>query len=157
MPHRFDENPSFGTDAPGFGLGSPQRRQRRRARAVRHGLWLFEPVNEIRVHDWMIRRDGLLVPAEPSAGRAEKLSRSGGEVIYVGPDFPLGVCEATFRKMLSEDPALAEMPWRPARVYGTLYVTGRIDVPGLAEMQLDGWHRAIRRAAAPETQPATTA
>lgn len=140
-----------------FGLGSPNRRRRRRARAVHHGQWLFEPVDEIRVHDWMIRRNELLVPTEPQAGRAEKLSRSGGEIIYVGPDFPLGVCEATFRKMLAEDPALANQPWRPARMYGTLYVTGRIDVPGLAERKLDGWHRAIRRAAAPANQPAAAA
>jgi hypothetical protein len=59
--------------------------------------------------------------------------------------------------MLAEDPALANQPWRPARMYGTLYVTGRIDVPGLAERKLDCWHRAIRRAAAPANQPAAAA
>ncbi|MFP4354388.1 MAG: hypothetical protein ACLFUJ_04630 [Phycisphaerae bacterium] len=146
MPPQSDNQQPFLPDVQSMLDRSARRRKQRRARSVRHGDWLFEPADQLRVHDWMIELDQPLAADEPEAGRAEKISRSGGEIVYVGPDYPLGISEATYRKLLADDPTIAAQPWRSARIYGTLYVCGRIDLPGLVPLQLEGWHRAIRQA-----------
>ena len=146
--------PRFQPSQAGSGSARPPRKPGGRPAAVRFGDWLLVPAEQLYVHDWLIHRDERFGEAGGSAMTAEQAFRTGGEVVYASEDFPLGVSEATYRRLLDQDPLLAQRPWRQVRSPGSLFVRGRLAHPDCGELVLDGWHRAIRQPPVRRPEPA---
>lgn len=110
---------------------------------VRLGDWLLTPAEPPGLQDWLIARDEHL--GRGCGGiEAEMAYRWGDETLLVCAEYPLGVSEQGYRRLLSERPELASTCWqRTSRSLG-LFVRGTVRSNAGDSMHLDRWHRANR-------------
>jgi hypothetical protein len=123
------------------GLNKDKRNKRKNSAYIRQGEWFFTPAN--------INPDKMLVlKNEPlSRGRGSKphmvefCYRSGGETVYVSREYPSGVNEATYKKLIKE--GKSAIGWRIMKKDALVYVKGTIRHADHATINLVGWHSVV--------------
>ncbi len=117
-----------------------QRNRRHNEAFVRQGEWFFVPMRGFRpgravvLHNEPIRRGN----GKPHV--CEFLCRSGGEVVYVSPQYPNGLTETQYQRLIQQNFTLAKLPWTVMRRNPDTYVKGRIRHPDHRTVVLSDWH-----------------
>jgi hypothetical protein len=107
----------------------------------RVGDWLLIPAQPPGVHDWMIQADEPIGQG-PGGLVAQEAYRWGQETLYVSARYPLGVDEATYRRLAGQDASdPASEKWHKSSRSLGLYVRGRLQGNDGQECILDRWHR----------------
>jgi hypothetical protein len=118
--------------------------RRRSAGFVRQGEWFFvpslgfEPDNpELILHDEPIQRSG----GTPHV--VEMLYRRGGETVYVGREYPAGLTECAYERLIARDPAARHEDWRLMRRNPEVYAMGEVRHPDHKTVILPFWHHVL--------------
>lgn len=127
-------------------LRVPTRLRNRRKNAAfrRQGEWFFVPVRSWqrdRINEKFILRNE---PLRRGAGKphvAEQVYRVAGELVYVCPQFPNGLNESLYQRMIKRDRKAARWPWQVQRRNPRVYARGRVRHPDHATITLSDWHR----------------
>jgi hypothetical protein len=125
------------------GLRAEARRRRKNAAYRRQGEWFFVPAPAV------VADPNLVLRAEPirrgggKPHRAEFCYRAGGEAVYVSREYPNGLAEANYRKLLRARPEAKAWAWRIMRRDPEVYVRGRIRHGDHRTIVLHGWHKVL--------------
>jgi len=110
---------------------------------TRQGEWFFIPEPDLDVNQDEIHRVEPLRMGGKRAHMAEELFRSGGTSVRVCSEYPNGVTESEYKKIISEDPGKATLPWRYMVRDAGVWVRGKIRHPDHNTINLKFWHRVL--------------
>jgi len=123
----------------------PKKHNRRRNEAfLRQGEWFFVPVGS-----WFQPSRLAVLSNEPlrrGSGKphiCEELVRLGGELVYVCPQYPNGLTERQYEKLVSRKPKLRNLPWITQRRNPGVFVRGKIRHVDHQTIVLSGWHQVL--------------
>jgi hypothetical protein len=123
----------------------PRLRNRRKNAAFRRqGEWFFVPVivwQRDRINEKFILHNEPLRRGTGKPHIVEQLYRTAGEFVYVCPEYPNGVTEMQYQRLLQRDRKAARWPWQVQRRNPRVYARGRIRHPDHATITLSDWHR----------------
>lgn len=124
------------------GLRDKVAQRRRNPAAIRQGEWFFVPARNLAVpKNLILRNEPLVRNGKPHL--AEECYRSGGETVYVCRDYPSGVIEADYRRIIEEQPSARKWNWRVMRRNADVYVRGTISHPDHKTIRLAGWCKVL--------------
>jgi len=118
------------------------RNRRRNEAFIRQGEWFFLPETNINPPKWMILSDEPLIRGSGKPHTAETLYRTGGTTVYVNRQYPNGLSEENYRRLVQEDKAKAG-DFRVQRLNPKVYVKGRITHSDHKTVILNDWHRVV--------------
>jgi hypothetical protein len=120
-------------------------RNRRKTEAyVRQGEWFFLPAPNLKVDERLVLRNEPLSRGQGSKPHLLEFSyRSGGEAVYVCPEYPSGVSEREYSRLQRTNPASRGWNWQVRRRNPELYVKGRVSHPDHKTIELREWHRVL--------------
>jgi hypothetical protein len=125
------------------GLKGRHRNRRHNRAFIRQGEWFFIPEPNLVVDPKLVLGNEPLARGRGKPHWAEFLYRSGGENVYVCFEFPQGLSESAYRRLIAENPAKRRLPWRVMRRDAGVYVRGRVRHPDHKTVKLNGWHRVV--------------
>lgn len=125
------------------GLKARHRNRRHNKAFIRQGEWFFIPEPDLVVDPKMVLAKEPLARGRGKPHWAEFLYRSGGGNVYVCSEYPAGISESAYRRLIVESPAKKRLPWRVMRQDAQVYVCGTIRHPDHKTVKLDGWHRVV--------------
>jgi hypothetical protein len=141
---------------PGEAISSQQRAglklkkaQKRRNRAfVRQGEWFFIPMPaDFKVNESLILKNERLQRATRRGFNkphmAQELCRQGGQTVMVCRQYPQGLNDSEYKKVIRDNPEAKDYSWQPMRLNPTVYVRGRITHPDHKTLRLSGWHKVL--------------
>jgi hypothetical protein len=129
------------------GLNKDKRNKRKNSAYIRQGEWFFIPAN-INPDKMLILKNEPIRRGRGKPHMAEFCYRAGGETVYVSFEYPNGVNEVTYKRLLKEGKKLG---WRTMKRDATVYVKGTIRHADHKTINLVGWHRVVMNT---ETQAA---
>lgn len=122
----------------------PKNRNRRRNDAyLRQGEWFFVPAPRMIVSPLVILHHEPLRRGVGKPHMCEELVRTGGERIHVSNEYPAGLTEMQFRRLLSRKPEKRNLQWIVRARNPNVFVRGRIRHADHKTIILDGWHEVI--------------
>ena len=118
------------------------RNRRRNEAFVRQGEWFFIPEADFKPIKWMIIRDEPLIRGQGKPHTAEYVYRTGGTTVYLSREYPNGLSEAEYRRLLQLGEISAN-GFQVRRLDPEVYVKGRITHADHKTVLLDTWHRVV--------------
>jgi hypothetical protein len=132
-----------------------RKRYARKNRAFRRqGEWFFVPEPSLVVNEKLVLRRE---PLRRGAGKphlAEEIYRSGGQTVHVCSQYPNGLTEGHYHRLLRSDPKAANWRWRVMRRDMRVYARGAVRHSDHATITLPFWHQVLMNT---ETQSRTMA
>jgi len=125
------------------GLKARHRNRRHNKAFIRQGEWFFIPEPDLVVDPKLVLANEPLARGRGKPHWAEFLYRSGGVNVYVCFEFPRGITESAYRRLIAEKPAKRRLPWRVMRRDAGVFVQGKIRHPDHKTVKLNGWHRVV--------------
>jgi hypothetical protein len=119
------------------------KNKRKNAAFLRQGEWFFIPAPDISPDPWLIIRNEPIRRGNGSAHMVEELFRSGGEAVYVCRNYPDGIDESKYQKLIRENPKAGTWGWRLMRRNMAVYGKGRVSHRDHRTIILRGWHSII--------------
>lgn len=123
------------------GLKARQRKTRRNRAFRRQGEWFFIPAPGLKPR-FIVRNE----PIRRGDGKphlVEMLYREGGTQVYVCSQYPNGVTEQEYRRLLREDQSRSKWGWRRMQRDAAVYARGQIRHPDHRTITLNEWHRVL--------------
>jgi hypothetical protein len=122
-----------------------KNRLRRRNNAfVRQGEWFFIPVPELTVNRTLILKNEPLSRGWGSKPHiCQFLFRRGGELVWVCPQYPMGVGEDTKAHLFRTNPDAGGWNWRQMMLEPEVFVRGRVWHQDHKTIELPSWHRVL--------------
>lgn len=117
--------------------------RRRNAAFIRQGEWFFIPAPDLQVDENLILRNEPLSRGGGKPHVCENAFRSGGDTVYVCRQYPQGVREAQYRKILDTVPYARSFDWRVMHRDALVYARGRVSHSDHKTVYLVGWHRVL--------------
>ncbi len=123
----------------------PRKRNRRRNEAfVRQGEWFFVPVSpEQQVDERLIFRHEPIARGRGKPHMCEELVRQGGELVYVSRQYPQGLTEAQYRRLINRQPGLKNLRWIAQRRNPSVLVRGKVRHGDHKTIVLNRWHQVL--------------
>lgn len=125
------------------GLNGAARLRRRNRAFVRQGEWFFLPAPELEVNPMLMLEKEPLSRGRGKAHLCQYAYRTGGEMVYVCRQYPSGMLENEYRKLLKQRPETNKFNWSRMTRNPELYVQGTVRHPDHATLRLNGWHRVL--------------
>jgi hypothetical protein len=125
------------------GLKARHRNRRHNKAFIRQGEWFFIPEPTLVVDRKLVLGNEPLARGRGKPHWAEFLYRSGGVNVYVCFEYPAGLSESAYRRLIAENPAKRRLPWRVMRRDAGVYVCGKIRHPDHKTVKLNGWYRVV--------------
>jgi len=120
------------------------RLRRKNAAFVRQGEWFFVPDPELTVNQKLVLRNEPISRGNGSkAHMCQYVYRSGGETVYVGAKYPMGLTKGAYTKLLARNPSARKWAWRIMQRNAAVYVRGRVWHPDHKTIVLNDWHRVM--------------
>ena len=123
------------------GLKTRQRKTRKNRAFRRQGEWFFIPARGLNPR--FIVRDEPIRRGSGKPHLVEMLYREGGTQVYVCSQYPNGVTEEEYRRLLREDPSRSKWGWRRMQRDAAVYARGQIRHPDHRTITLNEWHRVL--------------
>lgn len=119
-----------------------QKKERHNAARRRQGEWFFVPVwHRLGAKPINILRNEPIQRGRAKPHRCEFLYREGGEAVWVSRNYPDGITESEYKKLLKKDPSKKHLVWQRMVRDAKVYAKGRITHPDHATLDLgDAWH-----------------
>jgi len=120
------------------------RLRRKNSAFIRQGEWFFVPVPELTVNQKFVLKNEPI--SRGNGGKAHMCQyayRSGGEVVYVGIKYPMGLTKDAYSRLVKQNPAARSWAWRIMRRNAAVYVRGRVWHPDHKTIVLNDWHRVM--------------
>jgi hypothetical protein len=73
----------------------------------------------------------------------DEVVRIGGETVYVCSEYPNGLTEWQYRKLLNRKPKLKSLNWITLRRNPGVFVRGKVRHADHKTIVLDGWHEVL--------------
>lgn len=125
-------------------VGAEEGNRRRNRAFVRQGEWFFVPRPRLVVDARLVLRDE---PLSRGAGskphRVELVYRDRGEPVYVCAEYPRGLTEAAYRRLLQAKPSKRGLAWRRMTRNADVYARGAVRHPDHQTIVLREWHRVL--------------
>jgi hypothetical protein len=125
------------------GLTARQRHSRNNRAFRRQGEWFFVPTPALSPDPKLILRDEPIRRGSGKAHFVEMLYREGGTQVYVCGQYPNGIIEAEYRRLVGQDPSRVKWGWRRMQRDAAVYARGQIRHPDHRTITLSGWHRVL--------------
>lgn len=119
------------------------RNRRRNNAFLRQGEWFFVPIGEQSFSPMFILRNEPLRRGNGKPHVCEELVREGGELVYVANQYPNGLTQIQFNKLISRKPKLRGLGWVTQRRNPGVFVRGKVRHADHKTIVLDGWHRVV--------------
>ncbi len=121
---------------------------RHNAGFVRQGEWFFIPTPDFMPEypQAILRNEPLRRDWRSKPHMIEELYRFAGTTVYVNRQYPRGLREPQYRKLLQRKPEARGWPWRIMRRNPQVLVRGRVRHTDHATIKLNGWHRVLMNA-----------
>lgn len=119
------------------------RNRRRNAGFVRQGEWFFIPAPDLEPSPMLVLSKEPLSRGRGKPHLAELLYRRGGTTVYVCPQYPTGLTEAEYRRLIQSDPKQKSLRWTTRRRDPMVFVKGRIRHPDHKTIVLPFWHQVV--------------
>lgn len=111
---------------------------------LRQGEWFFIPIEgkPMAFQEWLILKDEPL-----SRGRGSKphivseVYRFGGELVYTCPQYPNGVRELEYHRIIQRNPKARSYNWIPQRLNARVFARGTVRHPDHKTLYLSDWHQ----------------
>ena len=128
-------------------LGTRKKNRRHNKAFIRQGEWFFIPAPNINPSKWSVIENEPLIRGRGKPHTAEYVYRIGGTNVYVSQQYPNGLSETEYRRLLKKD-GISASSFRVRRLDPQVYAKGRITHADHKTVTLNGWHRVI-----PNTEP----
>jgi len=116
--------------------------RRRNPAFVRQGEWFFVPSPGLRPDPALVlRHEPLRRGGKPHM--AQFVYRRGGTTVHVCSQYPNGLTEEAYGKLLRENPEAKRLVWRTMVRDAAVYVKGRITHPDHKTVELPTWHQVV--------------
>lgn len=125
------------------GLKLRHRNRRHNKAFIRQGEWFFIPAPDLVVDRKLVLANEPLARGRGKPHWAEFLYRSGGVNVYVCFEFPEGISESAYRRLIAENRSKRRLPWQVMRRDAGVFVCGKIRHPDHKTVKLNGWHRVV--------------
>ena len=127
------------------GVKGHSRRERHNAARKRQGEWFFIPVwNPISLKRAPILRNEPINRGGGKPHLCEYLVRDGGTKVWTCKDYPNGLVDKDYRRLLSRKPEAKKWFWTPRVADAKVYVRGKISHSDHATLDLGSqWHEVL--------------
>lgn len=125
------------------GLRGKARFSRKNAAYIRQGEWFFLDASGLVVDEKLVLKNEPLSRGRGKPHWADFCYRTGGESVHVCSRHSNGVTDATYRRILANNPKAKNWGWRTMRRNPGVFVRGRIRHPDHKVIVLHGWHRVV--------------
>jgi hypothetical protein len=127
------------------GVKAKDWHKRRNLGYLRQGEWFFVPCPEFEPEDELRILDNEPIQRSGSTAHiVEKLYQvSAPTSVYVCPEYPHGVSEEEYERLISENWAAGRWPWRVMQRAGEVYALGKVRHPDHKTIDLPFWHRVM--------------
>jgi hypothetical protein len=115
---------------------------------VRQGEWVFLPVRGLALKTESILWDQPLRLEERDSPQVDFLYRDEGSRRFVCDEYPYGLSEPVFNRLIRDAPEQGNFRWQSYSVNPRVYVKGRVRREGFGTLVLTQWHRTEIDAAA---------
>jgi len=122
------------------------RNKRRNAGFIRQGEWFFVPRPDLEVDEMLVLHHEPLRRGRGKPHMAQFLFRRGGTTVYVCGEYPNGLTEAPYRRLIQADAGKKRLDWRVMRRNPGAFVKGRITHPDHKTVVLRSWHQVVPNA-----------
>lgn len=122
------------------------RHRRKNTAFVRQGEWFFVPAPDLVVDERVILNREPLRRGRSKPHMAEFLYRRGGVLVHVCRQFPNGLTDSQYGRLLSQKPEWKKAAWTTMVRNPEAYAKGRISHPDHKTVVLSGWHRVVMNA-----------
>ncbi len=123
-------------------LAPPALESAEQNEAVRQGEWVFLPVRGLALKTESILWDQPLRPEETDSPQVDFLYRDEGNRRFVCDEYPYGLSEPVFNRLIRDVPEQGNFRWQSYSVNPRVYVKGRVRREGFRTLVLTRWHRA---------------
>ncbi len=127
-------------DAP---LKSKERFARHTTAFIRQGEWFFIPEPRLIVAEKFVLQNEPISRGRGKPHWLENAYRTGGELVYVSPKYPLGLTEQEYQELLKRNLSASIIQFKTMMRGAGVYARGAVSHPDHATIYLRGWHRVI--------------
>ena len=120
-----------------------RRNKRKNDGFVRQGEWFFVPCPDMDVDEMLVLKDEPLRRGRGKPHMAEFLFRRGGTTVRVCRQYPNGLTESEYARLVRDDPAKAKLNWRTMSRDPEAFVKGTIRHSDHKTVELAFWHRVV--------------
>lgn len=126
------------------GMRAKERNSRKNAAFRRQGEWFFLPESKLVINQKLVLRNEPLRRNDRGKPHwAEFCYRTGGETVYVSPQYPAGLTIKQYQKVLQNNPRTKNWGWQVMTRNAGVYVRGRISHADHETIMLHVWHRVV--------------
>lgn len=119
------------------------RNRRANAAFKRQGEWFFLPAPDFVTTGALVFRREPLRLGRRKPHVAEELARRGGMTVRVSNQYPNGLTDGEYVRLLRAQPVAASWHWKSMTRDAEVFVRGSIRHPDHRTIHLAGWHRVL--------------
>jgi hypothetical protein len=123
------------------GLNKDKRNKRKNSAYIRQGEWFFIPANITADDNLILKNEPITRGNGSKPHMAEFCYRTGGTSVWVHREYPNGVDDKTYKKLIKD--GKSAIGWRVMQRDASVYVKGTIRHDDHKTINLVGWHRVI--------------
>ena len=120
-----------------------RRNKRKNEGFIRQGEWFFIPCPEMQVDEMLVLKDEPLRRGRGKPHMAEFLFRRGGTTVLVCHQYPNGLTEGEYARLVREHPEKAKLNWQTMSRDPEAFVKGKIRHSDHKTVVLPFWRRAV--------------
>ncbi len=126
-------------------VSSKGKRDRHNAARRRQGEWFFVPAwHRLQVNSMMIHKKEPIQRGRAKPHICEEIYRVGGEPVWVCTQYPNGITDREYKRMMRKDPSMKRHRWRRMVRDARVYARGKVSHPDHATLDLGRvWHEVI--------------
>lgn len=127
------------------GVKTKNWHKRHNAGFLRQGEWFFlpRPTFEVENPNMILENEPLRRNFSSKPHIVSEIFRTGGETVYVSPEYPSGLREGEYRRLIHRKPHMGRLNWRVMRRNPMVYARGKVRHADHATIKLRFWHEVV--------------
>lgn len=124
-----------------FGVKPKNLHRHKNAAFIRQGEWFFVPAPDMNADERLILFREPISRGTGKPHMVEQLYREGGVDVLVSDEYPKGLTDPEYRRLLRDNPRMKNIVWRHMTRDPEAYARGRVWHPDHKTIVLPFWHR----------------